>query len=59
MWKPVETFQNNKGCKLAKVVVFIPTLPFSKYKFVVHLSNIAFTKMRPCTPLLSYENKSL
>ena len=47
MRKHVETFNANKGCKLA-IVVFIPTSQFSKQKFVVH---VIFIKMRLCTLL--------
>ena len=39
MRKHAEAFHTNKGYKLA-IVVFIPTLLFSKYKFVVHFSNV-------------------
>ena len=57
MCKHAETFHSNKGYNLA--IVFIPTSPFSKYKFVVHYSNIIFTKTRSCTPLVLYKNESL
>ena len=50
MHKHVETFHANKGYKLA-IAVFIPTLPFSKKKFVVHFSNVICTKTRPGIPL--------
>ena len=39
MHKHAKAFHTNKGYKLA-IVVFIPTLLFSKYKFVVHFSNV-------------------
>ena len=31
-------------------IIFIATLPFSKYKFVVHFSNAIWPKTNPCTP---------
>ena len=46
MFKHVETFNSNKGYKWA-IFVFIPTLPFSKQKFTVYLSNVLFVKTRP------------
>ena len=50
MRKYAETFHVNKCYKLA-IVVFIPTPPFSKQKFLVHFSNVICAKMSPCTPL--------
>ena len=48
MRKHAETFHTNKSCKLA-IVVFIPTLPFSKHTFAIHSSNVFWTKMRTST----------
>ena len=58
MRKHTETFYANKGNKLA-IAVFIPTLLYSKQKFVVHFSNIICTKTRPCAPLFLYQNEPL
>ena len=51
MCKHAETFHANKGYKL-EFVDFIPNSLYSKYKFVVHFSNVICTKTRPCIPLL-------
>ena len=45
------TFHTNKCYKLA-IIVSMPISLFSKYKFVVHFSNITCTKIRPCISLL-------
>ena len=50
MPKHVETFHPNKDYKLA-IVAFIPTLLLSKWKFVIHISNVKCTETRPSTPL--------
>ena len=47
IWKHAKMFNANKGYKLA-IAVFIPTPPFSKYKLVVHFSNVICMKLRPC-----------
>ena len=51
MRKHAATFQANKGYKLA-IVIFIPALSFSKWKFVVHLSNVICMETRSYTSLL-------
>ena len=40
-------FNASKGYKLA-IAVFIPIPLFSKYKPVLHFSNVIFMKPRPC-----------
>ena len=46
MCEHAKTFHANKDYNLT-MVVLIPTSPLPKEKFVVHLSNVIFTKMRP------------
>ena len=46
-----EKLHANKDYKLA-IAVFVPTLPFSKKKPMVHFSSIICTKTRPCSTLL-------
>ena len=58
MFKHVETFNSNKGCKW-EIFVFIPTLPFSKQKFTVYLSNVLCANSRPWKTLYLHENESL
>lgn len=48
--KHMQTFHANKGFKLA-IVFFILTSPFSKQNFVVHFSNVIYTKTVPCSLL--------
>ena len=56
MCRHAETFYTNKDCKLI-IVVFIPTLPFPKYKFVVYFSNVIWTKTSPAHPYPLHENE--
>ena len=51
MRKHAETFHTYKSCKLA-IVIFIPTLPFSKHTFAIHSSNVIWTKMSSSTLLV-------
>ena len=49
MCNHTETFYASKGYKLV-IVVFIPTLLFSKCRFVAHFSNVVCMKRRPDIP---------
>ena len=58
MRKHAEMFHCSKSYILT-TVVSIPTSSFSKYKFVVHVSNVICSKGGLAHPYFSYENESL
>ena len=58
MGKHAETIHTNKVYKLA-IVVFIPTSPFSKYKFVVHFQTLFGRKLGLADLYFLYENELL